>query len=387
MSKEAVRRATQKLLTEAWGGKVSLKVGDDEGLSGRQYVHRFEVKTAPKGSPASIVVKQAPERGDQKYDPTSDNFVTTRFFNEWACLRFMSEVCSEPLPVPRFYGGNVEAGFVVMEDLGTGQRLDHALLGDDPAFATKTLVGLFESTGRMHAATVGKRERFEAILNELSERRHPTQHGGKSRYRRQMREGFAAIGVSPKRGFYAEMERIEARKTEEPFHALIHGDPCPDNCHWVGDRVVLLDFEHGRFDNAFSDGCYPVIHFPTCWCVSRLPEEVSRQAVAAYRAELVKGSPNAADDATFERAMTDASLRWAYTTFLGWSMPGILEKDHQWGLVTVRQRVLFRLGLVVEMLERNGLYPAVAETSRRAVAALSERWAEVEAMPLYPAFR
>jgi hypothetical protein len=53
----------------------------------------------------------------------------------------------------------------------------------------------------------------------------------------------------------------------------------------------------------------------------------------------------------------------------------------------VRQRVLFRFGLVLAMLARSGSYPAIAETTQRTVDVLSARWTDVPDMPVYPAFR
>src|SRR5262249_16344902 len=67
----------------------------------------------------------------------------------------------------------------------------------------------------------------------------------------------------------------------------------------------------------------------------------------------------------FERGLVDASIRWAWSTFALWHMPGALEKDREWGLVTVRQRVLFRFDLVLAMLARSGRYPAIAEATQR----------------------
>ena len=97
------------------------------------------------------------------------------------------------------------------------------------------------------------------------------------------------------------------------------------------------------------------------------------------------GIGDAANDDVFERRMTGASVRWAWVTFSGHI--GALEEDRSWGLVTVRQRILFRFGLVVKMLAQSGLYPAAAETTRRTLDHLAQRWKDVAAMPLYRAFR
>jgi hypothetical protein len=109
--------------------------------------------------------------------------------------------------------------------------------------------------------------------------------------------------------------------------------------------------------------------------------------VEAYRRELVRGLPHLANDDTFERAMIDASVLWAWGTFARWHMPEVLSKDQEWGLVTVRQRIVFRFGLLLEMLDHLGGSGGIAETTRRAHETLSARWSEVPAMPLYPAFR
>jgi len=62
-------------------------------------------------------------------------------------------------------------------------------------------------------------------------------------------------------------------------------------------------------------------------------------------------------------------------------------KDRERGLVTVRQRILFRFDLILAMLARSGWYPAIAEATQRMVDALSARWTDVPGMPVYPAFR
>jgi hypothetical protein len=144
----------------------------------------------------------------------------------------------------------------------------------------------------------------------------------------------------------------EAQDRPGDFDVLVHGDPCPDNCHWAGPRIRLLDFEHGRFGDAFTDGRYPRVPFPTCWCVGRLPPDTVEQAVEAYRRELTQGAPAAADPARFERGMLEGSIRWVWGTLVHWHMPGVLEKDGDWGLATLRQRLLLRFRLLLERLER-----------------------------------
>ena len=118
-----------------------------------------------------------------------------------------------------------------------------------------------------------------------------------------------------------------------------------------------------------------------------MPVEVAQEAEEAYRRELVQAAPELAADDAFERRMTEASIRWVWVLFSAWHMPQALEGDETWGLVTIRQRILFRFGLLLDMLERNRLYPMIADGTRRALDTLSRRWSDLAPVPLYPAYR
>jgi tRNA A-37 threonylcarbamoyl transferase component Bud32 len=383
---DPLRLAAERRLTLAWDGDVGLEAGDQRAMSGREHVHRFRVLAAPAGSPSSVVVKQPRLRDGETFDARADTPATTTFFNELACLQLLTELRPEP-PSPRLYCADTREGLLVMEDFGSGDGLDDALLGSDRVRAAQTLVALFETVGQMHAATFGHRARFDAILAEHGQERPPRDDGAQQWRHAAVRDALDRLEVRPHGSFFDELAEIGRRTESDAFETLVHGDPCPDNCRWVGDRVRLLDFEHGRFGSAFSDACYPRIHFPTCWCTSRLPEDVARDAVDAYRRELSQGVPDAADEQQFERGMLDASIVWAWSTFAGWHMPDILTQDQEWGLVTVRQRILFRFRRLLDVLQRDGWYPAVTETTRETRAVLSARWPDVADMPLYPAFR
>ena len=380
-----LHRAVETSLTAAWRGAVRLGRDDGDGIEGNTHVRRLHVEFAPANAPTSVVVKRPRLDDDETFDPRSERPETAKFFTEWACLQLLHETGVDA--APRFYGGDAPQGFLVMEDLGPGDRLDHALAGDDPVHARRTLVALFQTVGRMHAATIGKRGRFAEILAGLGRKMSRPDECAEEQRDAAIVDTFSRLAIDPPRTFFDEMTDLTRRSfAAYDVDALLHGDPCPDNCHWVGDRVRLLDFEHGRFGNAFFDGCYPRIHFPTCWCVSRLPADVADDAVNTWRGELIRVVPGI-DDERFERGLVDASIRWAWSTFALWHMPGALEKDREWGLVSVRQRVLFRFDLVLAMLARSGWYPAIAEATQRTVDALSARWTDVPEMPVYPAFR
>ena len=203
---------------------------------------------------------------------------------------------------------------------------------------------------------------------------------------RQLRDPLRHLGFRPTRGFYSELEALRARWNElGSAHAYVHFDPCPDNCHWVGDDLRLLDLESGKLAPWAVDGAYPRIHFPTCWCVNRLPEPAWRAAEAAYRSELARGWSQAEDDARFAEQMVGACAFWALRS--GLQLAGkAWKEDWTWGIAKVRQRVIMRFELLAETCEEFGLMSATGDTSRRLAERLTALWPESENMPLYPAF-
>ena len=377
----------EQALTKTFENEIRLEVGEKEGLSERTHVHRLKVVRGPTTVPQFLIMKQARHSKDQPYDPNALGGPASRLFNEWAGLQFLCEVCEDPLPAPRFYGGDRTAGIIIMEDFGTDTRLDHALRGTDAVAAEKTMVALFETVGKMHAQSIGKQARYDELRGALG----PTDKPSRKVNRKNLegvRQSSKSLDIKPQRGFYKEYETILNTLNEPgPFNAYIHSDPCPDNCHWVNSDLRLLDFEGGRYAHALLDGVYPRIHFPTCWCVNRIPDEVMRKAEAVYRSKLIQGCAQAADDRIFYPAVVGICAYWAFTTFSNWWMPGILEEDREWGLATVRQRAILRFELAAATAEEFGYFRAVGETAHRMGSKLRLLWSDVEEMPYYPAFQ
>ena len=178
-------------------------------------------------------------------------------------------------------------------------------------------------------------------------------------------------------------------RVEQPgaFSALLHHDLCPDNMFFIGDDVRLFDFEGARFGHALIDATYARILFPTCWCCNRIPQPVVVKMEAAYRAELIRGCPTAADDRLFTQALGDvcgfSMLEW----LRHWSSPTTSLEDRQWGLASIRTRVLARLEAFINTATEFDLLPHLRHVAGQLLAMLQARWSEVEPMPLYPAFR
>jgi hypothetical protein len=383
---EETRAAAERVLSDAWRGAVKLE--GDEGLGGsnRSNVYRFSVKEGPENGSESVVVKRAAGVGQESYDPGATQGPAWRLFNDWAGLQFLTEVAGANSPAPRFYGGSREVGLVVIEDLGRGSRLDHFLLGEDAEAAERGLMNLVTALGRMHAMTVGKRAMFDRIRDSLGPREAGQDPGDAVQRQRQKLQKLAdSVGLAIHPEVEVELKSLEGFLDENgPFQAYSHHDPCPDNCLWVGQEMKLLDFEFGDFRHALLDGVYGRIHFPTCWCVNRLPERVYVRMEQVYRNELVRGCPEAQDNEVFSRAVVEACA-WQLLNSL---FLRVLEEDGQWGIATHRQRALVRLDRFAEMAETFGHLEALGITAREMAGALRGRWPkEADEMPLYPAFR
>ncbi len=375
----------EKMLSERFEGKVRLDAAEEIRSGGRSKVNRYHILEGPQGAPNSVIVKQAVAAGREVYNLGLPDGPAWRLFNEWAGLRFLAETSGGASPTPRFYAGDRDHGLLALEDLGASKGLDQALLGDDPAYAEAMLVAFAATLGRMHALTIGKQAEFELIRSSLGPRKsNPPDDGGK-RLATLLRNMGQVVGVEPALGIDEELSVVTKNLTEPgPFLAYLHRDPCPDNCLITDEGLKLIDFEFGGYGHALHDGIYGRIHFPTCWCVNRLPDHVPLKMEAAYRSELIKSCPDAADDERFYRAVVEACAACVINSHNALT----LLEDRRWGISTMRQRALLRFDIFWKMTEGYSHLKSVGATAQAIAKRLRAQWpAEADAMPHYPAFR
>jgi hypothetical protein len=379
---QETRSIAERLLSEQLGGPVRL--GEDTALEERTHVTRFAVLDGPAGAPPSVIVKRD-RLGGRGLRPglAEPRAPSSLLFDDWAALQFLSQIAGEASIAPQFYGGDRVAGLFVI----AGISPDQVLLRDDPAAAEAILAELAAALGRMHAATIGKQAQFDQVRGALGPR--PADRGYQW-----LAEGLhattAALDVPLRPGAGDELEAVIAALTDPgPFLAYTHGDPCPDNWLRAGGRLRLFDFEIGAFRHALTDGVYGRIHFPTCWCVNRIPEQILLRMEAAYRDGLARGFPAAADDTLYQRAVVEACAHWVLQLCARrYGLLDLLENDREWGIATVRQRVLLRFDILSRITAEAGYLAALGATIADLAATLRARWpAEADAMPYYPAFR
>lgn len=378
--------AAERVLTDVFG--ESIELADPEGLGGsnRSHVHRCSVRPQRTDLPSHVVVKKVATGPDQTYDPSASDGPAWRLFNEWAGLQFLTELAGAGSPAPQFYGGDRDAGLIVLEDLGSGRRLDQLLLGADRSDAMEGLMSLMTALARMHAVTIGHRATFDRLRGSLG----PTppepepEHAVEAEKSRFLALTTAA-GVTPSSGIDDDFRALQGfLAADGPFMAYSHRDPCPDNCLLVGGEMKLVDFEFGAYRHALRDAVYGRIHFPTCWCVNRLPVEVYEEMERVYQRELARGCAAAGDVELFNRSVVEACV-WELLRTLN---VGLLETDGEWGIATMRQRALVRLDRVSEAAGTVSHLEGLGATVGNLAEALRRQWpAEADAMPLYPAFR
>lgn len=146
--------------------------------------------------------------------------------------------------------------------------------------------------------------------------------------------------------------------------ALLHGDPCPGNDLYEGGVARFVDLEQASLGSGLVELAYLRIGFPTCWCVTTIPEAELLAAEDSYRQtyQSMAGVPPSGD-------LTDACAGWLISgdALVERSRRGrperpvnhlaaAVRRDWKWGTATARQRLAYRLTVVAGLCtERDDL--------------------------------
>lgn len=108
---------------------------------------------------------------------------------------------------------------------------------------------------------------------------------------------------------------------------------------------------------------------------------------ATYRTELVQGCCAANDDEQFFQGIVAACAYWTLSMFQRYDLPTLVNNDSQWGLATLRQRIITRSRCFVAITEEYGYLQALGRTIATIVEQLQARWsAEETVLPIFSAF-
>lgn len=169
--------------------------------------------------------------------------------------------------------------------------------------------------------------------------------------------------------------------------ALLHGDPCPGNDLWTAGGVRFVDFEQAALGNGLVELAYLRIGFPTCWCAMGVPGASAAEVEVVYRetwrrvtGREVAGSVLDAcvgwlirGDALVERAHRESVDHLARA----------VQEDFEWGYISARERLAYRLGVVAELAgtDGDGRLERVGRWCAELLGRLNARWPGLRPLP------
>jgi Phosphotransferase enzyme family len=378
----AVLEASERLVQAAFGARcrVVTEAAEVVGERARSSIHRLSLSG---GAIQHVILKRSkPAEREDLTESVQD------FCNEWAALQLLSTVAPQTV-APRFFGGDLEQRLLLMEDLGAAPSLADRLLAPDREEAEVACLAYARCLGRLHAATTGKGTAYLDMLRSITGKESPDPwHERVQRIFSQLAASLASAGVELDAACLSEVQALgESLLLKASAAVLTHGDPCPDNALVVDGEMRLIDFEFAGLRPPLVDGAYGRVPFPTCWCVSRLPQNLVSAMETSYREELRQASSWVGDEQAWRRAVVEASAFWLVSDVAEWLLPVALKEERVWGISTFRQRLLMRLPLFTELTREYGHLPALGHLAQQFADRLVRRWPELEPMPLYPAFR
>lgn len=367
----------------------------------RNVVLRLHLKNQIKNLPKTIILKQSlPEDGTQE-----DNETYTRFARDWSGLEFLSLMQQTEHFAPKFYGGNIEERFVLLEDLGIKHiSLVDTLTKPNQTRAIKALTRYINAVAGMHAASFNHMNEYETIFKHLHPQASSWQEdvaSHKDYLLSVLQSSNQCLGLTPSPALINEAEAIiETMLAPGPFTVLTHGDICPDNVfdHKSSKDMQLIDFEYASPKHALLDGTYLRMSMPTCWCAKAIPSSIIKSLENLYRQKLATALSAARDDVEYQKAYVFASGFWILQQTLHF-IEDTLTKDRigpsgptptgsLWDPDNnlVRPRVISRLQAFIDVAMPTGHLPYLTQMSKTMLDILAIRWPETKPLEFYPAF-
>ena len=166
---DPLQSAAEHLLTRCHQSTVAIArttLLTDPERRNRIWRWRCQLHATDRLVPKTVIIKQVRPEG---YDPSSPQaWDTGRFFNDWAGARFLTECAPDEGHGPAFFGGDVQQGFIILEDMGEHTSLVEPLLQGDATSASEALIAFARRLGRMHACSVGKEAQYREIQRQIS---------------------------------------------------------------------------------------------------------------------------------------------------------------------------------------------------------------------------
>jgi aminoglycoside/choline kinase family phosphotransferase len=305
------------------------------------------------------------------------------------------------LPVPECYGGDREAGLVVMADLGDGDSMAEVLLRD-PAVAgpeatdaaVRSFEGYIDAIAALHLATFGTGDRYRAFRTDFGP--PPNDPLAPSTLLDGWRELGVHLDVVLDAAVEAEVAAVEALLAAPgAWEVLSLKDLCPDNNRVLpGGEVRLFDAQYSGLHHGLIDVAYLHTTMPTCWCVRRLPDGLADRLVERYVDRLRAAGHDPGDPLTFARELAMCRVYMALWRGGGAARHAPSQDGdaqpywdaYEFSMVSHRQQLAFRTRQLAEAAALRPDLAALHAWAERLHQTVVRTWPSAEPLPLYPAF-
>ena len=248
-------------------------------------------------------------------------------------------------------------------------------------------VALNRAVAHLHAAAIGRTDAYRS--SRLRRRAASPSRHGVHRLGDALAEFpdlLAANGVNVTPALTAELVEAAAEiRDPGPFLAFTHGDTTPSNALLRDGKARLFDLEAADVRHALVDGAFARIRYLYSVWARRLPVDVQRHGLLAYRRALAPSCSAVEDDDRFGHALMACSAGWLAVMCM--ELPDVTEADLRWGRSTVRQRIITMIDHFVLLAEEFDGFESLADAASRLGRRLRSRWPaeDCEMLP-YPAF-
>lgn len=295
------------------GSAVTLTDAEDLGGSGRTTVVRARVGQNPLSIDRSLVIKALPAHEDPQ-----------AFHREVASYQYVTALPNQSRPGPQLIASDYQRRLLVLSDLGTGQSMIDLLAGTDTVATSRSVSAWGQALGRMHAATVGGEEDFDALLRRGMDTDAQTDVG--ERWARRAFDiapgALSALGVELPDTTAQMLASSGELFTGGEHRAFSPSDVGPANIMLNDDGVQFMDYEWGGFRDATLDIAYAVATFGQHLSDVNLAarEDLEMALIDAWRSEVEGIWPRLRANGELHAKLLGARLLWTWLSTV-WMLP------------------------------------------------------------------
>ncbi|GED97882.1 hypothetical protein [Gordonia crocea] len=337
---ESALTTAETVLSARAGTPVSLSDPEDLGGSGRSVVVRVRASRNPVSPDRTLVIKALGADDEAE-----------SFHREIAAYQYATSLSGDSRPGPQLIAYDAARRVIVLSDLGTGRSMADLLAGPDVEEVSRAVSAWGQALGRMHAATIGGEEDFNALVRRSHARiLHGAPTTWAARVAAELPGVAQSLGVDLPESVIARLDDAVRLFDEGDFRSFSPSDVGPENILINADGVRFMDYEWGGFRDATLDVAYGLVTFPEHLgsrpAAARAALETA--LVDGWRSEAQAVWPAMADGAAIADLVASARLLWVWLStvvFVGVAddtpAEGLEQMmlAHDWAISTTDPRV------------------------------------------------